>query len=468
MKSDKLQNAIGGIDPDLITRSELPIKKKFGYKITSVIAAMLALAIGIGIFWGNPGYSGYTVYAGDMIAVYPTMIPYAAYSVDPDGHEAWWADQEKRLDYFGEAENMQSFIQATAAELLSGDGENIVYSPLNMYIALAMLAETTDGNTRKQLLNLLDANNIQTLRKRANALWNANYNDDGLTSSIFASSLWLNENYSFYKETLEILRDNYYASSYQGNMRSETFEKALRVWLNEQTGGLLSDQIEGITFSPETILALATTVYFQASWEENFQKESTKKAMFHGIGGDTEAEFMHQRYSGLYYRGDDFSAVSKGLEEGEKMWFILPDEGISVNDLLLDDEVLSFIGNTYVWSDQQETSIQLAVPKFTVSSKLDLKEPLENLGVTDCFEASRADFSPLIPGDIDAYVGKIEHGALVGINEEGVTAAAYTFTQLYGTGGSEKAVDFIADRPFLFVITGVDGSVMFIGVVNQV
>ena len=150
------------------------------------------------------------------------------------------------------------------------------------------------------------------------------------------------------------------------------------------------------------------------------------------------------------------------------MWFILPDEGLSVNDLLLDDEVLSFIGNTYVWSDQQETSIQLAVPKFTVSSKLDLKEPLENLGVTDCFEASRADFSPLIPGDIDAYVGKIEHGALVGINEEGVTAAAYTFTQLYGTGGSEKAVDFIADRPFLFVITGVDGSVMFIGVVNQV
>ena len=240
MKSEKLQDAIGGIDPDLITRSEIPIKKKHGYKITSVIAAMLALAIGMGIFWGNPGYSGNTVYAGDMVAVYPTMVPYVADLADPDGHEAWWADQEKRLDYFGEAENMQSFIQATAAELLSGDGENIVYSPLNMYIALAMLAETTDGNTRKQLLNLLDANNIQTLRKRANALWNANYNDDGLTSSIFASSLWLNENYSFYKETLEILRDNYYASSYQGNMRSETFEKALRVWLNEQTGGLLS------------------------------------------------------------------------------------------------------------------------------------------------------------------------------------------------------------------------------------
>jgi hypothetical protein len=49
MRSDKLQNAIGGIDPDLIARSEFPVKKKRGYKITSVIAAMLALAIGMGI-----------------------------------------------------------------------------------------------------------------------------------------------------------------------------------------------------------------------------------------------------------------------------------------------------------------------------------------------------------------------------------------------------------------------------------
>jgi serpin B len=465
MKSDKLQNAIGGIDPDLIARSEFPVKKKRGYKITSVIAAMLALAIGMGIFWGNPGYSGYTVYAGDMIAVYPTMIPYAAYSVDPDGHEAWWADQEKRLDYFGEAENMQSFIQATAAELLSGDGKNIVYSPLNMYIALAMLAETTDGNTRKQLLNLLDANNIQTLRKRANALWNANYNDDGLTSSILASSLWLNEKCSFYKETLEILRDSYYASSYQGEMGSESFEKALHAWLNDQTGGLLSDQINEITFSPETILALATTVYFQASWQDKFHEEATEKNVFHSVSGDTEADFMHQNYSGDYCRGEKFSAVSKSLEEGEKMWFILPDEGISVNDLLRDDEVLSFIGNTYAWSDQQETAIQLAVPKFTVSSKLDLKEPLENLGVTDCFEAYRADFSPLLAEK--AFVGKIEHGAFVGIDEEGVTAAAYTFTQMYGTGPSKNTVNFTVDRPFLFVITGVDGSAMFIGVVNQ-
>ena len=468
MKSDKLQDAIGGIDPELIARSELPVKKKRGYKITSAIAAVLVLAIGMGIFWGNPGYSGYTVYAGDMIAVYPTMIPYTAYNIDPEGYDAWRADQEKKLDYCGEAKTMQSFIKATAREILCGDGDNIVYSPLNIYIALAMLAEVTDGNTRSQLLHLLDANNIQTLRKRANSLWNVNYNRDGLTSSVLASSLWLNEDYSFYKETLEILRDNYYASSYQGEMGSDAFENALRAWLNEQTGGLLSDQIDGITLSPDTILALATTVYFRTSWQTEFGENNTEKAVFHGALGDTETDFMHQNYVGSYCRGEKFSAVSKNLEGSGNMWFILPDEGVSVNELLQDDEALSFLGGCDMWVDQQETEIQLAVPKFTVSSQLDLRESLEHLGVTECFDASRADFSPLVSGDVDAYVGKIDHGALVGISEGGVTAGAYTFTQIYGTGASEKTVNFTADRPFIFVITGVDGSVMFIGVVNRI
>ena len=97
MKSDKLQDAIGGIDPELIARSELPVKKKRGYKITSAIAAVLVLAIGMGIFWGNPGYSGYTVYAGDMIAVYPTMVPYAEYFIDREGHRAWQEDQKNSI-----------------------------------------------------------------------------------------------------------------------------------------------------------------------------------------------------------------------------------------------------------------------------------------------------------------------------------------------------------------------------------
>jgi serine protease inhibitor len=155
------------------------------------------------------------------------------------------------------------------------------------------------------------------------------------------------------------------------------------------------------------------------------------------------------------------------MEGSGNMWFILPDEGVSANDLLKDKEALSFISEAEARKTNKEAIIHLAVPKFEVSSKLDLKEALKNLGVTDCFEESLADFSPLLSEE--AYVEKIEHGAFVGIDEKGVTAAAYTFTQMYATGiPSGTTVEFTADRPFLFVITGEDGTPMFIGVVNQI
>ena len=53
------------------------------------------------------------------------------------------------------------------------------------------------------------------------------------------------------------------------------------------------------------------------------------------------------------------------------------------------------------------------------------------------------------------------------VDEEGVTAAAYTMMANSGAGmPPEEEVDFVLDRPFLFVITGVDGLPLFTGIVN--
>ena len=62
----------------------------------------------------------------------------------------------------------------------------------------------------------------------------------------------------------------------------------------------------------------------------------------------------------------------------------------------------------------------------------------------------------------------MEHGARVGIDEQGVKAAAYTLaTRDGGSSTPDEEVDFVLDRPFLFVITGVDGLPLFVGAVNQ-
>ena len=53
-------------------------------------------------------------------------------------------------------------------------------------------------------------------------------------------------------------------------------------------------------------------------------------------------------------------------------------------------------------------------------------------------------------------------------DEEGVTAAAYTVLPMAGAARPpEDEIDFVVDRPFIFVITGEDGLPLFAGVINQ-
>lgn len=414
-------------------------------------------------------------------AVYPEMAPYPDESkyidkrtgeFDDEGlmeaHDAWWEDQQARRQPEGYADNLTGFLEKSIPEFLGGAGtENRVYSPLNVYMALGMLAELTDGNSRQQILDLLGSDDMEALRQQAAALWKSNYNNDGATTTILASSLWLNEDVNFIQPTLDTLADTYYASAYQGVMGSAEFNQALQSWLNEQTGGLLEEQAAQIELDAETILALATTIYFRAKWSSEFNGERTEEKTFHAPGGDVTCAFMHQGGSDTYYWGEKFSAISKRFMDTESMWFILPDEGVTPEDLLADQETMDFLLKKEMWENNKFLIVNKSIPKFDVTSQLDLRGGLQALGITDVFDDKVSDFSPMTEDTDAIYLSQAKHDARVTIDEEGCTAAAYTVMAMTGSSMPPKEeVDFVLDRPFIFAITGYDGLPLFVGIVN--
>lgn len=415
-------------------------------------------------------------------AVYPENIPYPDESdyVDQKTGEisdAFWTDYEKwsaqrrenRNRTVANSDRLYDFFSASMKEFLSDtNGENRIYSPVNVYMALAMLAEITDGESRAQILALLGADDMESLRTQASSVWNANYCKDGTVTSVLANSLWLNEKITYKQETLDLLAEIYYASSYQGEMGSDAFNRELQNWLNEQTGGLLEEQAEGIKLSADTILALASTLYYQAKWGDEFWEEATAEDVFHAPEKDVNCDFMHQSGGRSYYRGDRFSAVPQYLENSGNMWLILPDEGVMPEELLEDGSVMKLIRSGDEWEDREFLTVNLSMPKFDVASNLDLIDGLKKLGITDVFDREISDFTPITKEAQELYVSKAEHAARVKVDEEGCTAAAYTVLAVEA-GAVEvlEEVDFVLDRPFLFVITGESGMPLFSGVVNQ-
>ena len=402
-------------------------------------------------------------------AVYPEMAQYpdeTAYftktgDFDDEGfskvYDAWRTDLQRQQNQLsGYRDGVDDFVKVSSKAFLSGDGKNFVYSPLNVYMALSMLAELTDGESRTQILPLLGQETIDDVRVHAKALWNANYCADGAVTSVLASSLWLDEDISYVQQTLDTLAKNYYASTFRGQMGDSAYNEALQSWVNEQTGGLLEEQASGLEFDPNTVLGLVTTIYFRAKWSQEFSEAATSSDTFHTPDQDVTCDFMHRTSSNTYFWGEHFGAVQLSLRGSGNMKLLLPDEGVSAESLLEDAEAMDFILSRSDWENGKFLTVNLSLPKFDVSSDFDLAAGLKTLGVTDVFDETLADFTPSIENSEGSIaLSRAEHAARAAIDEEGVTAAA-AYTVMMETSAAmppDEEIDFTLDRPFIFAIT---------------
>ena len=96
-----------------------------------------------------------------------------------------------------------------------------------------------------------------------------------------------------------------------------------------------------------------------------------------------------------------------------------------------------------------------------------MTDALETMGISKVFDLGQADFSPI--SDNDLYLSQADHAARLIIDEEGVTAAAYTLMEEAGAARPpEEEVDFRLDRPFLTMVTSRDGLLLFAGIVCDI
>lgn len=362
-------------------------------------------------------------------------------------------------------DTLHAYLQYTMPGILQDDGiHNVIYSPANVYIELAMLAQCTSGETQQQLLYLLGLDDPEGLPVIVNAIWDANAADNPLVTTTFGNSIWLQDDLTYNEETLQTLSDRYHADSYVGDLAGREANDALHQWINSHTGNLLTEAADGMEMDQDTVMSLVSTLYLKASWQESFDAEQTTTETFHGAE-DMDVSMMHQTISTDVYQGNGFRAMALQLSAGGRMWIFLPDEGTDLSTLPASEDVYHVLkGDGSVESIYAD--VHLSLPKFDVQSDLDLGDSMRALGVTDIF-TDAADFSPLTT-DTGCYVSMLKHAARVKADEDGIEAAAFTAAMIRATSIQEnETCDFRVDHPFMFAVQGEDGSVLFAGLVNN-
>lgn len=97
-----------------------------------------------------------------------------------------------------------------------------------------------------------------------------------------------------------------------------------------------------------------------------------------------------------------------------------------------------------------EKRVAVSFPRFTLEDSYDLNPILQDMGITDIFDETKADLTGISPSP-SLYLSKVVHKTFVEVDENGTQAVAAS-----GVVGMEESSPswetFNANRPFLFFI----------------
>lgn len=344
--------------------------------------------------------------------------------------------------------------------------ESYMVSPFSVKIALLLLANGAEGETKKEILSLLGIENLTEYNEEMKALAEKYAMSKSFTLNT-ANSVWMNKdntNQNFsdsYKETVS----NYYNAEVM-KTDNKTAVKTVNDWASDKTNGKIKSLIQ----KPDFYALLVNAVYFKASWQNEFNKGATCKDTFHGVTGDREEDFMRRTgYMNVFYNDGlkilelpyknrveetDENGMFKGAYREDiniSMYILMGDDRIVDADALISDEEL------------KSTYVSLYLPKFETETTLNLTDILKSMGMKVSFTEA-ADLTKMCDsGNMQVTDGI--HKTYIKVDEKGTEAAAVTGMMAGATSAKPPVpIEFKFDKPFTYVIKDkTSGEVLFIG-----
>jgi serpin B len=209
---------------------------------------------------------------------------------------------------------------------------------------------------------------------------------------------------------------------------------------------------------------LADTVYFKGAWTTPFNPGGTGPVPF-TLSNGTVVDVPMMRGTNI--------EIGAGVGDGVQVYELPYKDGAFAMDLLVANPGPSLSNlETSLGADSLQATLSglsfqkydtVEMPKFSFNDDFELAPILAAMGMPDLFDPTKADLSG-VDGMRDLFVKKVEHAALIEVDEQGTIAAAGTAV----VSGPGATLDAMIDQPFLFLIRNrKTGDILFIGRVED-
>ncbi|MBR5447839.1 MAG: serpin family protein [Clostridia bacterium] len=378
----------------------------------------------------------------------------AGVTANPVGVQNYLAEQSETATDFA----IRLFKEA------SKDGGNVLLSPLSVMSVLAMTANGAEGDTLRQMEDVLGITRDEMnlfIYSYVNTLPQSDYYKLKVSNSI-----WINENTGLVanKDFLQTNADYYGAGVFKLPFNKKA-EKMINDWTHESTDGMVPKIIDDI--DPNSVTYLINALVFEAIWDDMYEKSSVKEGTFTKEDGtEQKAEFMYA--TDEKYIEDELATGFVKYYLANKYAFValLPNEGVSVDEYInsLDSAKICEMLDSPI-----HTAVYTAIPKFETEHSVNMKDVLSAMGMTDAFDSVKADFSGI--GDAELYIGDVVHKTHIIVNEKGTKAGAATSVELNYKGMLDEhdPRQVYLDRPFVYMIIDCDNDLpFFIGTMTDI
>ncbi|KAM5340984.1 alpha-1-antichymotrypsin-like isoform 1-T2 [Glossophaga mutica] len=372
--------------------------------------------------------------------------------------------QETPVDLLRFASSHTDFAFSLYRQLaLKSPNKNVVFSPMSVSMALAFLSLGARDTTLTEILRGLKFNLTETSETEIH---------QGFQHLLRALSqpsnpLQLNVgNAMFVQEKLKLLdkfRDDakalYASEAFSTNFQdSAAAKKLINDYVEEKTQGKIVDLIKSL--DTRTVMILVNYIFFKAKWMTPFDPDDTVESKFY-MSKRRSVKVPMMSLENLrtpYFRDEELSCtvVELRYSSNDSMVLILPDQGKmkEVEDALLPETLRRWRGSL------QTRSIDLSLPRFSISSNYNLEDILPRLGMRQVF-TTEADLSG-VTGAKNLVVSQVVHRTLIDVAENGTEAAAATGMSISLMSLRIPEISVTFNKPFLLVILSKDTqSILF-------
>jgi serpin B len=343
-----------------------------------------------------------------------------------------------------------------------GEPKNTMISPMSISLALAMVYNGTNGDTKKQMEDMLHKSGLtpDDINQSYKELVAALSSHDPKVELAISNAI-------FYRNTFSVKNDfittnqNYYQAEVAGLDFTKTAETLSKVngWVNTKTKGKIPEILQEV--NPEDVIYLLNAIYFNGEWQYRFDpKETTDMPFTKADNLVIQVPTMAIENPYKVYSHESFQMLEMPYGSGKySMLIFLPASGKNTNNVIS----LLTADNVDGWIQKMtEQKKKVYLPKFEFKFDDSLVDELNALGMTDAFNDAKANLSG-ISDAAKLVISEVMHKSYIKVDERGTEAAAVTGITI---GVTSMPIDnsFRVDHPFVFAIREKDTkAILFIG-----